>query len=65
MANGESDCAGCKLVSGVAVRVFPTMVDGRGTGAYCMAKAVVFLASDDASFVTGAELFVDGGFAQV
>src|ERR1700752_5016204 len=28
-------------------------------------KAVVFLASDDASFVKGAELFVDGGFAQV
>jgi NAD(P)-dependent dehydrogenase (short-subunit alcohol dehydrogenase family) len=28
-------------------------------------KAVVFLASDDASFVTGAELFVDRGFAQV
>ena len=30
-----------------------------------IAKAVVFLASDDASFITGAELFVDGGFAQV
>ena len=30
-----------------------------------IAKAVVFLACDDASYVTGAELFVDGGFAQV
>src|SRR5882672_8231411 len=30
-----------------------------------IAKAVVFLSSDDASYVTGAELFVDGGFAQV
>ena len=30
-----------------------------------IAKAVVFLASDDASYVAGTELFVDGGFAQV
>lgn len=30
-----------------------------------VAKAVVFLASEDASYVTGTELSVDGGFAQV
>lgn len=30
-----------------------------------VAKAVVFLASDDASYVAGVELFVDGGMVQV
>jgi NAD(P)-dependent dehydrogenase (short-subunit alcohol dehydrogenase family) len=30
-----------------------------------IAKAAVFLASDDASFITGIELFVDGGIRQI
>jgi len=30
-----------------------------------IAKAVVFLACDDSSFVSGIELFVDGGMAQI
>jgi NAD(P)-dependent dehydrogenase (short-subunit alcohol dehydrogenase family) len=38
---------------------------GRLGNADEIAKAAVFLASDDSSFVTGIELFVDGGFAQV
>lgn len=38
---------------------------GRVGDADEIAKAAVFLASDDSSFVNGVELFVDGGQAQI
>jgi NAD(P)-dependent dehydrogenase (short-subunit alcohol dehydrogenase family) len=35
---------------------------GRGATADELAKGILFLASDDSSFMTGAELIMDGGF---
>ena len=58
MASAGADAQGWKMLSnGIPLGRLGTSDD--------VAKAVVFLASDDSSYMTGAELFVDGGFAQV
>jgi NAD(P)-dependent dehydrogenase (short-subunit alcohol dehydrogenase family) len=46
-------------------RIVSTIPMGRMGDRNEIAKAALFLASDDSSFVTGIELFVDGGRAQV
>ena len=48
------------LAEGAAVIVNTSVVNQKG-----LAGAAAFLASQDASFITGTELAVDGGFAQV
>jgi NAD(P)-dependent dehydrogenase (short-subunit alcohol dehydrogenase family) len=52
-------------VQGFVASMVPTIPLGRVGTPDEIAKAVVFLASDDSSFVNGIELFVDGGMAQI
>ena len=49
----------------VIARIVSTIPMGRVGRADEVADAALFLASDDSSFVTGIELYVDGGRAQV
>jgi NAD(P)-dependent dehydrogenase (short-subunit alcohol dehydrogenase family) len=49
----------------VIARIVSTVPMGRMGEPDEVAKAALYLASDDSSFVTGVELFVDGGRAQV
>ncbi|MDB6046108.1 MAG: Oxidoreductase [Gammaproteobacteria bacterium] len=46
-------------------RIVSTIPMGRMGEADEIARAALFLASDDSSFITGIELFVDGGRAQI
>jgi len=49
----------------VIARIVSTIPMGRMGEPEEVAKVALFLASDDSSFVTGIELFVDGGSPQV
>jgi NAD(P)-dependent dehydrogenase (short-subunit alcohol dehydrogenase family) len=54
-----------RLPADAVARIVSTIPIGRMGKPDEIAKAAWFLASDDSSFVTGIELFVDGGRAQI
>ena len=63
---GLSELFGSSEVGQQCLKMISSLVPlGRLAKPKEIARAVVFLASDDSSYITGTELFVDGGFAQV
>jgi NAD(P)-dependent dehydrogenase (short-subunit alcohol dehydrogenase family) len=54
-----------ELPQDAIARIVSTIPMGRMGEPEELAKAALFLASDDSSFVTGTEMFVDGGRAQI
>jgi NAD(P)-dependent dehydrogenase (short-subunit alcohol dehydrogenase family) len=52
-------------VDAIVASILPSIPVGRFGRPEEIAKTVLFLASDDSSYITGVELFVDGGAAQI
>lgn len=61
----EAALGGPELTANALKAMAPTSPAGRAGDPIELARAVLFMASPDASFVNGAELYVDGGRAQV